>query len=284
MRPISLTNIIVHLLERAIYKTELSSVMEKVIHEDQFAYKKGRSSTIALIKAQHTWMEWLDGNASVVCVFSFDFTQAFDTVPHEILYHKLKKLPINPYIINWIINFLTNRYQKVVIDGVKIEYLAINRVVPQGTVLGPMLLSIMINDIRPVQASNLIIKFVYEISLGIKVMDASDTSNLETNNIMTWAETNRIRLNFKKTWEMVIRGKISWPLPEPLPMITRKFWLKILGVTFQVNLTMWDFQLDELMSKACSRLYIIPSCKYYGFSRKELDDWIYCFKVLFYHY
>ena len=86
--------------------------MEKVIHEDQFAYKKGLSSTMALIKAQHTWMEWLD--ASMVRVFSFDFSKAFDTVPHEILCNKLKKLPISPYIINWIIDFLTSRYQRVV--------------------------------------------------------------------------------------------------------------------------------------------------------------------------
>ncbi|CAB4017346.1 Hypothetical predicted protein [Paramuricea clavata] len=216
-------------------------------------------------------MEWLDGNASMVRVFSFDFSKAFDTVPHEILCNKLKKLPISPYITNWIINFLTNRYQRVVVDGVKTEYLPINRGVPQGTVLGPILFSIMINDIRPVQASNLIVKFADDINLGIKVTDDSDASYMETNNIINWAETNRMKLNYKKTWEMVIRGKITRPLPAPLPMIVRKSWLKILGVTFQENPSMWDMHLDELMSKACSRMYIIRICKYYGFSRKELD-------------
>ena len=93
--------------------------MEKVIHEDQFAYKKGHNSTMVLIKAQHTWTEWLDGDANVVRVFSFDFSKAFDTVPHEILRNKLKELPISPYIINWIIDFLTSRYQRVVIDDLK---------------------------------------------------------------------------------------------------------------------------------------------------------------------
>ena len=75
---------------------------------------------------------------------------------------------------------------------------------------------------------------------------------------------------YKKTWGMVIRGKITRPLPAPLPMIVRKSWLKILGVTFQENSSMWDMHLDELMSKACSRMYIIRICKYYGFSRKEV--------------
>ena len=148
--------------------------METVIHEDQFAYKKGHISTMALIKAQHTWMEWLDGDASVVRVFSFDFSKAFDTVPHEILCNKLKELPISPYIINWIIYFLTSRYQRVVIDGIKTDYLPIIRGVPQGTVLGPILFSIMINDIRPVQDSNLNVKFAEDINIGIKVTDDND--------------------------------------------------------------------------------------------------------------
>ncbi|CAB4044485.1 Hypothetical predicted protein, partial [Paramuricea clavata] len=111
----------------------------------------------------------------------------------------------------------------------------------------------MINDIRPVQASNLIVKFADDINLGIKVTDDSDASYMETNNIINWAETNRMKLNYKKTWEMVIRGKITRPLPAPLPMIVRKSWLKILGVTFQENPSMWDMHLDELMSEACSR-------------------------------
>ena len=164
------------------------------------------------------------------CESSFDFSKAFDTVSHEILCNKLKKLPISPYIINWIINFLTNRYQRVVIDGVKTEYLPINRGVPQGTVLGAILFSIMMiyHDIRPGQASNLIVKFADDINLGIMVTDDSDTSYMETNNIKIWAETNRMKLNFKKTWERVIRGKLPRPLSEPLPMITRKSWLKLL--------------------------------------------------------
>ena len=80
----------------------------------------------------------------------------------------------------------------------------------------------MVSDIRPVQASNVVVKFADDINLGIKVTDDSDTSYMETNNIKIWAETNRMKLNCKKKWEMVTRSKISRPLPEPLPMITRK--------------------------------------------------------------
>ena len=83
--------------------------------------------------------------------FSFDFRKAFDNVPHDILCLKLKRLSVNPYIVNWIINFLSKRQQRVVVDGIITNYVDINRGVPQGTVLGPILFSIMVNmKYRPI--------------------------------------------------------------------------------------------------------------------------------------
>ena len=123
--------------------------MSKSIGKDQFAYKKGQNSTMALIKCQYKWLKWLDIEASYVRIFSFDFRKAFDSVPHDILCLKLKSLNINPYIVNWITNLLTNREQRVVVDGIVTNYLHINRGVPQGTVLGPFLFSIMVNEIKP---------------------------------------------------------------------------------------------------------------------------------------
>ena len=74
---------------------------------------------MALIKCQHTWLKWLDGNANFVRIFSFDFSKAFDSVSHYILCSKLEQVNINPYIINWLISFLDQRKQRVVVDGVE---------------------------------------------------------------------------------------------------------------------------------------------------------------------
>ena len=74
----------------------------------------------------------------MVRVLSFDFKKAFHSVPHDVLCDKIMKLPINPYVINWMINFLKDRYQRVCIDGIKIEYLPINRGVPQRTHRTPL--------------------------------------------------------------------------------------------------------------------------------------------------
>ena len=82
---------------------------------------------MALIKCQHTWLKLLDSNADFVRIFSFDF----DSVSHSILCSKLKQVNINPYIINWLISFLDQRMQRVVVDGYSTEYVSINRSVPQ---------------------------------------------------------------------------------------------------------------------------------------------------------
>ena len=129
----------------------------------------------------------------MVKVFSFDFKKVFDSVPHNVLCDK-------PYVINWMINFLKNRYQRVCVDGIKTEYLPINRGVPQGTVLEPLLFSIMINDIKTVPDSNLLVKFADDLNLGVKVTNDNDTWKIQTKNIIYWSGKNRMELNFIKTW------------------------------------------------------------------------------------
>ena len=165
---------------------------------DQFAFKKGLNTTMALIKCQHHWLNWLEKDVSFARVFSFDFSKAFDMVSHDILCNKLKTYNINPYVINWIINFLSGRQQRVVVDRVVTSYLNINRGVPQGTVLGLILFSLMVNDITSVSPTNVLIKYADNITLSIPVKStdySEDLINLEVANIKHWAQENKMKLN-----------------------------------------------------------------------------------------
>ena len=73
---------------------------------------------MALIKCQHKWLKELDNDA-------IDFSKAFDSVPYDILFEKVKKLNFNPSIVNWLIDFLKDRKQRVTVDGIKTEFLKI---------------------------------------------------------------------------------------------------------------------------------------------------------------
>ena len=138
LRPISLTNNIMRVFERLVLQKEMSSIFKPIINDDQFAYKDCCNTTMTLLKCQHYWLKALDGKADQVRLLSFDFSKAFDTVSYRIISEKLKATKLNPYIINWIINFLSDRKQRVVVDGFITNHLSINRGVPQGTVLGPI--------------------------------------------------------------------------------------------------------------------------------------------------
>ena len=105
------------LFYRLVYRYELSSICNDYIDLDQFAYREGHNSTMALIKCQHAWLKWLDGNDDFVRIFSFDFSKAFDSVSHNILCSKFKQVKITPCIINWLISFLVQRKWRVAVEG-----------------------------------------------------------------------------------------------------------------------------------------------------------------------
>ena len=135
--------------------------------------------------------KWVDEESPVDVIY-LDFQKAFDKVPHQRLILKLKSHGMGNNIINWIEQWLTDRKQRVVVDGEVSSWKSVLSGVPQGTVLGPILFLVNINDLED-GVTGSILKFADDTKLFRKTKEIGDKHNLQDDidKLVKWSENGR---------------------------------------------------------------------------------------------
>ena len=198
-RPVSLTSVICKLLERLIKDHMVDFLVKhKLLNSSQHGFLKARSCLTNMLCFLEEITKWIDVGSPVDIIY-LDFQKAFDKVPHQRLLLKLKAHGIGDSITDWIEQWLTDRRQRVVVDGEVSNWKSVLSGVPQGSVLGPILFLIYINDLDDSITSN-VLKFADDTKLFRKVNTDGDKQHLQNDldRLVKWSEKWQMLFNFGK--------------------------------------------------------------------------------------
>uniref|UniRef100_A0A803SKS9 Reverse transcriptase domain-containing protein n=1 Tax=Anolis carolinensis TaxID=28377 RepID=A0A803SKS9_ANOCA len=199
LRPVSLTSIPGKILEKIIKEVVCEHLeTNAVIANGQHGFTKNKSCQTNLISFFDRVTSWVDtGNA--VDVAYLDFCKAFDKVPHDLLANKLVKCGLDKTTVRWICNWLSERTQRVLTNASSSSWKEVTSGVPQGSVLGPVLFNIFINDLDE-GLEGTIIKFADDTKLGGIANTPEDRSRIQNDldRLERWAKTNKMKFNRDK--------------------------------------------------------------------------------------
>ena len=289
-RPVSVLPIFSKILERLMYNRLLKFINDnKILYLYQFGFRGGHSPNLALIFLVDKISSALENGDYVLGLF-LDFSKAFDTVNHDILFVKLDFYGIKGTPLNWFKSYLRNRKQYVVYNEVNSEKQDISCGVPQGSILGPLLFLIYINDLAHVSDKLFALLFADDSNMFLSGKDPNElisVMNTEMKKVIDWLNINKLSLNLKKTHFIIFRRKrarinVCENLIVNGITISMTDQSKFLGVIIDKHLSFMQ-HIQHIKSKISKEIGILYKCSRI-FDEKTLLTLYYSFVYPYFNY
>ena len=288
-RPVSLLPVLSKVFEKVMYARLLDFLKEhKLLFKYQFGFREHHSTYMALMVLMDKLIKSLENGEYVVGVF-LDFSKAFDTVDHAILLMKLSHYGVRGPALEWFVSYLRNRTQYVTYNGHSSEVKRITCGVPQGSILGPLLFLIYINDLYRVCSHTMPILFADDSNLFSNNSDLHAIENMlnqELADISGWLKANKLSLNVKKTHYMIFSKdnlrKHDLSLSIDGEVIARTSCTKFLGVYIDDKLC-WKNHIAYISNKISKGLGILIKARQY-LSKSTLVQLYYSFVYPYINY
>ena len=260
-RPISLLPIVSKIFEKIIFKqTYEYFAKNKLLYDSQYGFRKGHSTELATIEFSDRVLESLEHGKTPLAVF-LDLSKAFDTIDHTILLQKLKYYGVRDTAFKWFCSYLSNRKQSVTFKDKSSDEANIVTGVPQGSILGPLLFIIYMNDITKASDKFKFTLYADDTSLveplctfETNILNISQSINNELVKITNWLALNKLSLNAKKTKMMLFHlskkntNNLNLKLCINGTPIEKVKSFKFLGTTLDENMS-WNVHAKIVRNK-----------------------------------
>jgi hypothetical protein len=215
---------------------------------------RGRSCVTQLLSVLHSIGQCLDKNVRTDVLY-LDLAKAFDSVDHQILLQKLKSYAVTGQLHNWLADYLKDRSQRIVVDGVASQCGPVTCGVPQSSILGPMLFVVFINDLPDtIPDKTTAALYADDTKLHRRIVSVADCEDQQQglNNLDTWSSVNNLKFNASKCKVLTVTRKRS-PILHTYQLSCKELLRvgqeKDLGVTLTSNLS-WDTHINVIVAKS----------------------------------
>lgn len=270
-RPISVLSTQAKLFERAIVET-MRNEFESRFGLNQHGFRSSHSTSTALIELyEKSTKVFEDHNTMGIAIMSFDMSSAFDSINHRLILLKFERFGFPTSFISWLSSYLQDRTCAVKIAGMSSRTINVERGVPQGSVLGPLIFNVFVSDINT-NIEDMRVQYADDTHIVMPLLKTSTEIeimkeiNSEINMMNNWCQSNDLKLNTKKSKLMMClkRNVTLQDLKFDIPQIPT---MKILGVKFNNKLT-WKDHINDIV-KSCNRsFYILRKSKHFVSNRE----------------